>query len=103
MMREKRRYILVESTIDLDEGFRRQFEIELYNELLRNIGEINYFRANPKIIKYIGRNRLILKCSLSKYNEVMVALSFIKRIAGTEIGLYTLNASGTIRALTAKP
>jgi RNase P/RNase MRP subunit POP5 len=99
MMREKRRYILVESTIEIGEIARRDFEFELYKELLHTIGELNYFRANPKVIKYIRGNQFVLKCSLAKYKETILALTFIKRIAGKEVGFYTIGASGTIRAL----
>ena len=99
MMREKRRYLLVESTMEVAESARREFELELCKELLHNIGEIAYFRANPKIMKFIGGNKFVLKCNLVKYKETVLALTFIKRIGGREIGLYTLNASGTILAL----
>lgn len=100
MMREKRRYLLVESTIEISENSRREFELALYNSLLHNIGEIGYFRANPKIMKYLGGRQFILKCNLVKYKETLNALTFIKSLNGKETGLYTLNASGTILALT---
>lgn len=100
MMREKRRYLLVESTIEIQESSTRHFEQALYNALLHNIGETSYFRANPKIIKYLDSKRFILKCNLVKYKETINALTFIKSLNGKEVGFYTLNASGTIRALT---
>jgi RNase P/RNase MRP subunit POP5 len=99
MMREKRRYILVESTFETAEGLRKEFEFELFKELMHNLGEINYFKANPKVMKYIGAKKFILKCNLVKYKDVVLALTFIKRIAGKEAAFYTLNASGTIKAL----
>jgi RNase P/RNase MRP subunit POP5 len=99
MMREKRRYLLVESTLEIAEGARKEFEVELFRELLHQIGETSYFRANPKIMKFTGSNKFILKCNLVKYKETVLALSFIKRISGKEVGFYTLNASGTILAL----
>lgn len=99
MMREKRRYILVETTIEVGESSRKEFETNLFKELLHSIGEVTYFRANPKIIKFVRGRRFILKCSLSKYKDTMVALSFIKRIGGKDAAFYTLNASGTIKAL----
>jgi RNase P/RNase MRP subunit POP5 len=99
MMREKRRYILVESTLEISESTQREFEVELFKELLHNIGEATYFKAHPKIMKFVSGNRFVLKCTLAKYKEVVVALTFIKRLGGKEIGFYTLNASGTILAL----
>jgi len=98
-MREKRRYILVESTMEVAESATREFELELCKELLHNIGEISYFRANPKIVKFLDNRKFILKCNLAKYKDVVIALAFIKRLSGKEIGFYTLYASGTIRAL----
>lgn len=99
MMREKRRYLLVCSAIGIEDSSKREFEQELYKELLHNIGEVSYFRANPKIIKFIGSDRFVLKCNLAKYKETIVALTFIKRMLGRETGLYTIRASGTISAL----
>ena len=99
MMREKRRYILVESTLEVPESARREFELELFKELLHNIGETSYFRANPKVMKYMDNKRFVLKCSLAKYKDVVVGLTFIKRIGGRDAGFYTLKASGTILAL----
>ncbi len=99
MMRDKRRYILVESTLAVKESARKEFEGELFKELLHNIGEGSYFSANPRVMDYIGDNRFILKCSLEKYKEVIIALTFIKRLGGNPVGFYTLKASGTISAL----
>lgn len=101
-MREKRRYLLVESSTDINESSKREFELELYKELMHQIGEINYFRANPKLVGFTASNRFVLKCNLSKYKETVIAITFIKRLGSKEICLYTLNASGTIRALTGK-
>jgi|SRR5271154_3370468 len=102
MMREKRRYILVESTISIADSAKREFELDLYKELMHNIGEVAYFRANPKVIKYLDEKRFVLKCNLVKYKETLIAITFIKKISGKEVGFYTLNASGTIRALENK-
>lgn len=98
-MREKRRYLLVESSAELSVQDRRSFEHEFLKELLHNIGEINYYRANPKIMKYVSSKRFVLKCNLARYRETLAALTLLKGIGGKEIGFYTLNASGTIRAL----
>jgi len=99
MMREKRRYLLVRQSEPIADVSRRDFESELYKELLHNIGEVSYFRANPKIVKFVSDSDFILKCNLAKYKETIVALTFIKRMSGREIGLYTLKSSGTISAL----
>lgn len=98
-MREKHRYLLVRTTMEVGESLIREFDQELYRELLRSIGEYSYFRANPKVVKHIDNRTFVLKCSLAKCRETIIALTFIKRIAGKEIGFYTLNSSGTIKAL----
>src|SRR5271155_1051347 len=98
MMREKHRYILVESTIEIDAN-DKSFQHELFKELIHNLGEINYYRANPRIMKYIGDRKFILKCNLARYKEMIIALTFVKKLNGKDIGLYTINASGTILAL----
>ena len=99
MMREKHRYILVESAVEVPEEARKGFEVELSRELMHNIGEVHYFRANMRIVKHVGLRRFVIRCSLERHNDVIVALSFIKRIGGADTGFYTLKSSGTIRAL----
>ncbi len=98
MKTEKRRYILVESTIEPDQREWASFEHDFLKELLHNIGEVNYHSANPRIMKYMG-NRFVLRCNLQRYKDTIIALTFMKRVGGREIGFYTLNASGTILAL----
>jgi len=99
MMREKRRYILVMSSRPVSEPERKRFEAELYSALLSQLGEAEYFMANPKVVKFIGKDRLILKVMLERYEESIVALTLIRSMAGKPIGLYTLRSSGTIKAL----
>lgn len=101
MKTEKRRYILVESALDLNLQEWSSFEHDFLKELLHNIGEVNYHSANPRIMKYMG-NRFVLRCNLQRYKETIIALTFMKRVGGREIGFYTLNASGTIKALEGK-
>lgn len=98
-MREKRRYILVESTLEFIGDSRKEFEAELSKRLLHSIGEISYFRANPRIVRFVSGKRFIMRCSLAKYKETVTALTFIKNVSGRDAGLYTIGASGTISAL----
>lgn len=53
-------------------------------------------------MKHIGSRRFILRCNLAMYKDTIIALAFMKRLAGKEIAFYTLNASGTIKALESK-
>ena len=99
MIRDKRRYILVTSSRPVTEPERKRFEAELYSALMTQLGEAEYFRANPKIIKFAGRDSFILKVMHERYEQSIVALTLIKSMSGKPIGLYTLKSSGTIRAL----
>lgn len=99
MMRQKRRYILVESSKEILEESRKEFEIGLYTALMLQLGEAEYFTANPKVMKFIGKNQLILRVTIEKYGAAIVALTLIKSIGAKHQGLYTIFASGTIKAL----
>ena len=100
MMRPKHRYLMVESLNEIGEGERPTFEFRLYKELLHTLGEISYHKANPKVMKFAGKNRFVIKCELVGYEQLILGLTFLKRIDGKETAFYTINASGTIKALT---
>ncbi len=99
MMRDKRRYILVMSSRPIAEQERRRFEAELYSALMLQLGEAEYFKANPKIVRFTAKDSFILKVMLERYEQSIVALTFVKSMAGKPIGLYTMKSSGTIRAV----
>lgn len=103
MMRRKIRYVLVESATPIPDGNRSQFEYQLYRALLRAIGELSYHKANPKIIRFLGDNMLVLRCNLEGYRSTLLALSFIKKLEEKEAAFYTLKSSGTIKALLKAP
>ncbi|MFI5412266.1 MAG: Rpp14/Pop5 family protein [Candidatus Micrarchaeales archaeon] len=98
MMRDKKRYVLVETSIKISED-ERGFSHSLYKELIRCIGEINYHNVNPKFIKFVGQNRFIIRASLDGTAELILAFALIKKIGDKEISFYTLKSSGTIKAL----
>jgi RNase P/RNase MRP subunit POP5 len=105
MIREKRRYILVEASEPIGGGGATQgagdFEKDLYAALRSELGGIHYFSANPRIALYIGDRAFIVKCSLRCFPDMILALAMIKRLGNRDIGLYTLKSSGTMRALKA--
>ena len=70
-----------------------------YNALMAQLGEAEYSRANPKVIKFLGNDLFILRVSLERYEQSIVAVTLAKSLGGKPIGFYTLKASGTIRAL----
>lgn len=100
MMRDKRRYLIVEScnAIDNPEIFQRR----LMSALLQVVGESNFFKLNPKIMKMVDERRFIIRASLEGMRPLVLALSFITRLDGAETAFYTLGASGTILALEKK-
>ena len=100
MIREKRRYILVESGFEVGEHDRESFAYGLYDGLLRCLGETGYHRVNPKVVDFVGSNRFIMRSSLSGAGSLVAARALLKRVNGKEAYFYTLKSSGTIRALS---
>jgi RNase P/RNase MRP subunit POP5 len=100
MMRDKKRYLLVESTIPLGTD-ERSFSHSLYKEIIRCIGETSYHKINPKFMKFVSDNRFIIKSGLSGAGQLVLAFALIKKIDTKETGFYTLKSSGTIKALSA--
>ncbi len=98
-MRDKRRYILVESGIGIAEAERDDFSMALYNALLHSIGESTYHRVNPKMVKFMGERRFILRAALAGSGLLIAALGLLKKINGRDCYFYTLKTSGTIKAL----
>ena len=96
MMREKHRYILIESPVNMD-----GMENKLYNQLFYTIGSSEYSNVNPKIISAKG-NSVLIRCSLVGFSKLILALTFIKSIEKSPIAFYTIKASGTIKALLAE-
>ncbi len=99
MIRDKRRYLAIMSSRPIFEAERRAFEAQLYAALMAQLGEAEYFRANPKVMKFVGTDRFLLRVSLERYEESIVAVTLVKSMGGRPIGLYTMKASGTIKAL----
>ena len=101
MMREKHRYVLVESGTDVEEREREDFAFGLRNALLHCIGESNYHRANPRIVEFVRPNMFIIRSSLWGCGQVVAALALIKRVNERDSYFYTLKSSGTLKALGA--
>ncbi len=95
MVKVKHRYILVESAEELGEEVLKG---RLNGELSRAIGDIDYHRVNPRLMKYGGK-RFVLRCSLDGYGKLVVALSMVKELDGRKVAFYTIKSSGTMRAL----
>ena len=98
MMRDKKRYLLVESTVPINED-ERSFGNALYREIIIAIGEIGYHRVNPKLMKITNEKRFIIKSSLEGASQLVLAFALIKRLKNAEAAFYTLKSSGTMKAL----
>lgn len=92
MIRAKHRYVLVESTADLEHA-----KASLQMELLRQSGPILYPRMNPKVLDVKGN--LVIRCSLEGLGSLIAALSMVKSLDGKPAAFYTIRTSGTLRAL----
>ncbi len=101
-MREKHRYIAVESGHAVTEPERDDFATGLRIALMRCIGESNFHMVNPRVVEFLNDNTFILRTSLAGCGHVIAALALIKRIGGRDAYFYTLGASGTIKALKKK-
>lgn len=98
MMREKKRYILVEMYAPAPED-TDSFKKGLYAELVKCAGQLEYHRMNPHVIEFLAGNRFIVRASLEGTPAIVAALAFVKSVNGAENAFYTLRSSGTLRAL----
>ena len=99
-MKEKQRYTLVESGMEITEREQEEFSLGLYNALLHCLGEATYHKANPKVVKFLSDKRFLLRSSLSGCGVLTAALAMVKKVNGKDAYFYTLKTSGTIRALS---
>lgn len=99
MIREKHRYILVESGTELDGSGGKAFSDALCEELLGCIGALSYHKVKPKVVKMLDNRTFILKTSLYGCGMAIAALALIKEVGSAGTYFYTLKTSGTIRAL----
>ncbi len=99
MMRDKQRYVLVESGSSVQDAERDDFSLGLYNALLHSIGESNYHRVNPKVVKFLSDRRFVVRTSLSGCGPLVAALAMLKRVNNKDSYFYTLKSSGTLKAL----
>ncbi|MCL4389520.1 MAG: Rpp14/Pop5 family protein [Candidatus Marsarchaeota archaeon] len=99
MIRQKHRYILVESSQKIAEGNLDAFSAALYEALLDYVGGLQYHKVNPKVVKLADDRHFIIKSNLSGCGSLIAALALIKNVSNEATYFYTLKTSGTIRAL----
>ncbi len=98
MMRDKKRYVLVETTSRINAD-PNEFGTSLYKEIIRCIGESSYHKVNPRLVKLVGDNRFVIRSSLEGTGQLVLAFALMKRLGDIPTAFYTLKSSGTIKAL----
>lgn len=97
MKRDKRRYLLIETTEDI--GSDEAFAKSLNREIMGIVGQLHYHEVNPKIVEFIDRRHMIVRVGHSREGDAIAALALIKAVDGVPLGIFTLRSSGTLRAL----
>ncbi len=101
-VRDKHRYLLVETSAPTGIETSRSLEYRFYGQIMELVGAINYPRINPRVVRAAGENRLIIRLRHEGLSELITALALMRVFNGKPTAFYTLNASGTISALTKK-
>ncbi len=96
ILKRKYRYVLVLSTVALD---TRNQSAAISAELMRFMGELGYSEANPKIAAQYTEKLFVIRANRGFEGRLMLALSFIKNLSGSKVGLSTLKTTGTIKSL----
>jgi RNase P/RNase MRP subunit POP5 len=96
ILKRKYRYVLVLASREID-AMRASNGINA--ELMRFMGEISFSNANPRIVAQYTPKLLVFKINRGFEDQLILALSFVKEIAGNKIGLWSIKTSGTIKSL----
>lgn len=97
-IREKHRYLLVEMSNETQLN-EKEFYALLSRELSRCIGEIHFHKVNPRFMKFANPKSFVIRSSLEGMGSLTLAFAMIKRLNTEPMSFYTLNSSGTIKAL----
>ncbi|MGC8568131.1 MAG: Rpp14/Pop5 family protein [Candidatus Micrarchaeia archaeon] len=97
MMKEKRKYLLVESSASL--AAIPNFEYRLQKELLVIIGQPLFFKVNPNLHSILGEHMFIISATTEYFDYLIQGISMINRINDTSIRFHTLKISGTAKPL----
>ncbi|MEM0154249.1 MAG: Rpp14/Pop5 family protein [Methanothrix sp.] len=98
MIRDKKRYIMLESASELNME-KDELDRALKQAILSLVGQLGYYYISPKLVLLIDGKHFVIRCRLQGYESMLLASALIKRLGTTETGLYTLKSSGTIKAL----
>lgn len=96
--KHKSRYVLVESSEPIN-TMDAEISRALLNSTDRLIGEVGHAELNPKLVFQYNDRVFIMRVNRGAERKAILALAFIKEVAGKKLGLYTIKTSGTIRSL----
>ena len=97
-VRDKQRYVLVETSIENGMRQKKQLETQFYQDLAMMLGLINYHKVNPRVIRYIDDTRFIIRLR-NELPSLITALALMREFNSKRVAFYTLKSSGTIAAL----
>jgi RNase P/RNase MRP subunit POP5 len=98
MLRDKKRYIMLEATSELKTD-KDELDRALKQAVLSLVGQLGYYDISPKLVSLVDGKHFVVRCRLKGYERMLLASALVKRLGATETGLYTLKSSGTIKAL----
>ncbi|MEM3415989.1 MAG: Rpp14/Pop5 family protein [Candidatus Micrarchaeaceae archaeon] len=98
ILRKKYRYILAEASASVNYEVKA-LDAEMRKSLLPIMGIKSFAQANPHVVKTLSHNSFIIKTARGSEHAIILALAFIKEMHDSEIGIYTLRTSGTIRSI----
>lgn len=96
ILKKKYRYVLIMASRELNAA---QDQNVINSELIRFVGETAYSQINPRIVAQYGDRMFVIKTYRGFEKQLILALSFMKRVNGSKIGLYTIKTSGSIKSL----
>ena len=95
-LREKKRYVvfkIIGKNID-----RKKAEKEIYENLLKFLGEFGVAKANIKIIRNTWKNNMgIIKVNVKHLNETKTSLGLIKKIDNKKVIVDVVGVSGILK------
>jgi RNase P/RNase MRP subunit POP5 len=99
---ERQRYILVDyltsGSLD-DKAFLNAF----WQTFIRLFGEVNASAVGMYVIAhYIEDRRLVVRCAHTQKDNVITAITLIRKVGGAQVAFATRMASGTLLSLRRK-
>ena len=98
--RQKSRYVRIGASEILD--FSDRGLLNAFLDALRiEMGGIGYVKANPKIVN-CGNSGIVIRVNRGFEDSLVLAVAFVKNVAGKRLGFYTFGVSGSVKNLKEK-